>query len=236
MYLQKLLMINSGVVQKLQLDMSFKNDGTPKPTILVGTNGSGKTSALSTVADALIELASSKFQDIAPTSNSSRSFFKILGTKTVTVSAAFELLAASFKDQSESFYYIAHNGDPDPAIIGDALEDYEPYRNFVQNPPAGTKAISGDPKKIEIIFHAGSYAFFPSSRFESPYWANYQFLERDPDADFTPSYQNKLGKPIILQSSIQSLKSWMVDIMLDASVDVATVFSASDLDTLKQAS
>lgn len=56
MYLTSATIHNSGPIERLRLEASFNPDGTPKPLIFVGANGSGKTGVLSVTGDALVEM------------------------------------------------------------------------------------------------------------------------------------------------------------------------------------
>ena len=68
-----------GAIEKLQLleEDLFKDDGLPKPIVLIGQNGSGKTTLLSSVVDAMYELANNAFDDILSTRGAGYSYFKI---------------------------------------------------------------------------------------------------------------------------------------------------------------
>jgi signal recognition particle GTPase len=43
MYLANILLENSGPITSLDVSLPFNADGSPKPLVVVGTNGSGKT-------------------------------------------------------------------------------------------------------------------------------------------------------------------------------------------------
>ena len=47
MYLQKVYLENIGPIEKLELEMPFHENGNPKPVVIVGGNGTGKTIILS---------------------------------------------------------------------------------------------------------------------------------------------------------------------------------------------
>lgn len=72
MYLTDLLIVNSGAIEKLTLQPQFNADGSPKPVVLVGTNGAGKTGLLSVVADGLVEIAAQHYENITPTQGAGR--------------------------------------------------------------------------------------------------------------------------------------------------------------------
>jgi predicted ATP-binding protein involved in virulence len=57
MYLEEILLENVGPLEFADLSLPFDENGNPKPVVLVGRNGSGKSILLSHIVDALIEFA-----------------------------------------------------------------------------------------------------------------------------------------------------------------------------------
>lgn len=54
MYIEKLAYKNVGPLQDVRIDFSFNNNGAPKPIILVGENGTGKSTILSNIVDSFM--------------------------------------------------------------------------------------------------------------------------------------------------------------------------------------
>lgn len=82
MYLKDFFSVNSGPISQLHIPFEYTNSH-PVPTILLGTNGRGKTSILSIITDSLYELAAQYYTDILPVNGTSRSWFRVIGSKTV---------------------------------------------------------------------------------------------------------------------------------------------------------
>jgi hypothetical protein len=225
--------MNSGATKKIILRPQFNNDGSPKPVVLVGTNGSGKTGLLSTVADGLIEIASLHYQNITEHVGMNRNFFRILGSRTTSVGADFELSVLKFTENNISYCYRAKAG----AVSSEAVaEEKRIFGSSAPWPPENQKVVVGPPQEVQRIFANGAYAFFPSTRFELPHWANVGALNRQPEGDFSPEFSNKLAKPIIVQSAIDEIKPWIMNIMLDTIVTVSDVMASPNLDTIRQRS
>lgn len=77
MYLKKIAIENMGPIKTIVVDLPFNNEGNPKPLMLVGENGTGKTIFLSLIVDALHELENKVFTDILPKEGYGYKYYKI---------------------------------------------------------------------------------------------------------------------------------------------------------------
>jgi hypothetical protein len=231
MYLSKSVIINSGPISNLQLVAPFSEAGLPKPLVVVGANGSGKTGLLSTIADAVAEIAAQHFVDVLPQQGPGHQYFRIVGGRNLRTGQLFEFAALRFTHQNADYFVRVKAGKISPETLSDALAGFGPIKNFPEQ--GNDKTVIGNNDLVAQIFSSGAYAFFPSSRYELPHWANRAILERDPAIDFAPQFADRLDKPIIIQSAVQALKPWLVDVILDRSIDFALVLGALSLDILK---
>lgn len=220
MYLTNLLVLNSGPLADLEIAPEFHPDGTPKPLVLVGGNGCGKTNVLSIIADALIEVAARHFSDITPQRDGGRAYYRLLGPSTMRLGSAFELSAAKFVHEDIVLGYRAVSGTVDQAVI--------PRLAFLPELGQGldgqaSKTATGDVNQIEKIFRAGAYCFLPSNRSEAPAWLNSESSTDEPTASFFARTTGKLRKPLVNTTTLEATKSWLVDVILDQSLDSVTV-------------
>ena len=79
MHLTDLCIRNVGPIESCEFQPSIKDDGTPKIVTLVGLNGAGKTLLLSSIADALMLMASEAFTDVVETQGNQRPYFRVCG-------------------------------------------------------------------------------------------------------------------------------------------------------------
>ncbi len=110
MYLTDLCIENVGPIENLNLELPLSHSGTPKPAVLVGGNGSGKTIVQATIADALILLASPVFQDAAPHEEQGHAYFKVCGQINQRVDASFGVSLLRFRHGEKTATYVDKSG------------------------------------------------------------------------------------------------------------------------------
>ncbi len=115
MYLRECLIENIGPITALDVSLSLDTSGNPKPVILVGKNGTGKTIFLAYVLDALAELAKKKFRDITRGQQIGYGpFLKVTsGADTHSLSGS-SLSLLEFSDVDSKFCYVEKVGQIDP--------------------------------------------------------------------------------------------------------------------------
>lgn len=230
MYLKKAIFLNCGPIADLELTPEFNGD-LPKPVILVGTNGSGKTNALSIIADALQEIAAKHYQDVLPTQGTGHSYYRLLGGATQRLNTDFSLSALKFDENGSEILFLSSNGSPSPGIKEQKLGEF----NVNTWPLAsGTKNVEGSTERIPNIFRIGSYAFFPANRFELPNWLNIPDAQAEPGVSFNDTVTSFLKKPIVVQSSMSETKEWLANIMFDFFIDPDSIMNAKDLHDLQE--
>src|SRR5690554_1016529 len=112
MYLKDLYIENIGPLGDLHLSLPFSVEGLPKPVVLVGGNGSGKTTILSIVADALVEAAAQRYDNVTtPLAVGGRNWFRMLGPHTARVGSAGGFALLHFEHEGESFAFTEKSGN-----------------------------------------------------------------------------------------------------------------------------
>ena len=89
--------------------MPFNDNGSPKPLIIVGENGSGKTIFLSNIVDSFYEIASVAYRDARiKDSYNMEQYYKIIDTSQIKVG---EKYLYSFIQYDNSIDYIFKCGE-----------------------------------------------------------------------------------------------------------------------------
>lgn len=220
MYLRECLIENVGPIAELDVSLDLDIAGNPKPLILVGKNGTGKTIFLAYVFDALAELAKKKFSDIAIGQQIGHSpFLKISSGGDTRSLSGSSLSLLEFSDENGKFCYVEKVGQINPQDYISKLKGrFKSVQSWRENEPF-YKVVTGDEKQIETFFQNGAVCFFPSSRHERPHWLNLSAVEDEPLFGNEKRLSGVLGKPLIVERAAEENRQWLMDVLLDSLVD-----------------
>lgn len=222
MYLSDILFENLGPVEKLDLQLQFASDETPMPAIFVGANGSGKTVLLSTIADALILMATPHFQDIVPQQGLGHAYFKILGATNQRMHTTHALALLGFKHSTKYPVYVEKTGN----LSTSKISQLSPRFNGATWPQEGnSKTFSGlEKNEVQTICRNSALCFFTSSRRELPHWLNAATVGERPDnaprLEEDSKFSNVLGKPVFIERCSEENKRWILDVLFDSRTEI----------------
>jgi len=220
MYIEKIHYDNLGPIRKF--DFSFTNAGNPKPLILVGENGSGKSLFLSNIVDAFFEIAQIGYQNVAIPELNGYKYFKTLSNIQISIGEAFLCSHIRFAQDEDKIEYIFKCGskafDSYCSEIGDSLHldlqwpDTENFKKVITN-----KKIAKD------CFTKGVICYFGPSRYEKPVWVgkDYYLQSLDEHINITEKFDGTLETPIIASNITPQNMTWLLDIIVDSRTDVA---------------
>lgn len=219
MYLKHVYVENSGSLRNLDLQLSFDTEGKPKPLILVGGNGSGKTNFLSLVADALFEAAAAHYDNVLPVRGQGRAWFRVVGGRTVSVGAPGSVSLLRFDDAGTDRFFKEKAGTLDaealkgraPAIFGGQCA-WPSTKDSI-------KEFSISDAESEALFEKGVYTYFPSNRSEVPYWLNVEALPAT-EFDLRPRFSKKLRKPIYIEHALHDFTQWLLGVLADVRTEI----------------
>lgn len=103
-YIDNIYLRNVGPIESFRVTPRFSKDGLPYPIVLVGVNGSGKSTALSVVVDALLEIAGKAYQDALIPDGIGHRFYKIISSDQITHGSEYLLAHVSFSNK-KSFLF-----------------------------------------------------------------------------------------------------------------------------------
>lgn len=218
MYLKHAFVENSGSLRSLDLRPSFDNAGNPKPLIMVGGNGSGKTNFLSLVADALFEAAAVHHNNVLPAQGSRRSWFRLVGGRTVSVGAQGSVSLLHFDDNGTDRFFKEKAGVLDSELVKQRVPEI--FMNQCAWQIEGSiKEFSIDDGASRALFERGVYTYFPSNRSEVPYWLNIEALPST-EFDVSARYSKRLQKPIYVEHTLRDFTQWLLGVIADVRTEI----------------
>ena len=216
MYFKHITLRNVGPIEKINYDFQFSNDGNPKPLILVGTNGSGKSIILSYLLNALMAAQQVAFDDAE-----------------VEEGKVYKLRSTQYIRNGSTYCYARVNLGPDFSCyewqLACSREDYaknfgdpEIDSSFGEIPLPETSLFNTNfiynPLEVSKQFRSNCVLYFPANRFEQPAWLNEQNLNATAEFVERKSINRVSNRGIIQQSPLTVSKNWLMDILLDREI------------------
>lgn len=216
MYLKRLHIENNGALHKVAIEFPFTKRGMPKPVILVGGNGSGKTNLLSIIADALFEAAVTHYSDVvANVTPVNRPWFRFVGSTTVRLGQVGGFTILQFEDEGKTYLFREKAGKVTPSEAASRVaEELQAAADWPDN-ESNVKNFAISDEDSRRIFGEGVFAYFPSNRSEYPVWLNRESL---PSGEFDSAIKiaKSLKKPIYVERSLDQFQQWLLSVILES--------------------
>ena len=228
MYLDEIYLENTGPISKCHVKLPFADDSNPHPVVIVGPNGSGKSIFLSYIVDALMEFAKTAFQDIVPSDGVSAPYFRVISSRAIRSGESFSLSLLRFKTADNDLHYCEKAGRFDPGTYAPDLRSmFAPVWNWQLD--GNHKEVSNNAEIIKDEMKKGAHIFFPASRREDPDWLNPKSLTAGPDDPAIKRFNNRLAKPLRVETCAEENISWILNVFLDSLVDLNLLTSNLNL-------
>ena len=136
MYLKNALILECGSLKDLEVNFEFTKDGLPKPTLIVGENGSDKSTFLSFIDDALIEIAAKKFDDVTPAAKDGKPIWhRTIGSDTMRSGSHYEAAFLNFSQKSGPISYASKGGTLERQTIQNRLDAFPGVHEWPEKGP-----------------------------------------------------------------------------------------------------
>ena len=218
MYIKRLQLANYGPIR--DLDVSFPLDGEgPKPVLLVGENGSGKTIVLSHIVNAMILAKDTIYQE----------------SSELDAGKVFKLRSSSYISVGAEYYYT--RSDFESGLFVRELRLAKPKHTY-SDPPMGTDGRGFDAWKtkydkdkidhfetnilepsqataVKDLISKRCLLYFPSNRSEEPAWLNQENLSAKPEYTEGVLFKGETRRQLIARSPLRDIRNWLYDIAYD---------------------
>lgn len=220
MYVKRVRVVNYGPIEQLDIEFPFEGD-KPKPVVLVGENGSGKSIVLSHIVNGLVGAKDAAFPS----------------TPEVAGDTAYKIRSGSYIKSGNEFYYSRVDLEEDYFI--EEIRSVRPKREY---PDLLPEAVGHDlanawnsmaaeaqdhihsnlrgrnRKGVKDLLTKRCILFFPSNRFEDPAWLNERNLNVRPTYKDTPGITGMTDRKLICYSSLHDNQNWLFDVIYDRAV------------------
>ena len=215
-YAERIQIINYGPIEKVDIKFPFDEAGNPKPVLLVGENGSGKTILLSHIVNGLIYFKNAAYPE----------------TREVDTGKIYKIRSGAYIKQGKEFYFSRVDFDHDLHIeeirLRHPKQKYktspvETFNKDVKN--AWNKMISEEndylwvsddfDQKFKDVFSKICVQYFPFNRFEEPAWLNERNLSNRAKLTNLERTEGHTSRKIIDYSPLRDNQNWLFDIVYD---------------------
>lgn len=206
MYLKRIYLENVGPIEKIEIELPFYGEGEksnqPKPLILVGKNGSGKSSILSFAVNTFFEMKRAAYDKQDEIDGDST--FRIRKPDQIKrgKNHYYSKIDIEGENSVVEFRTILPEDKLDPAVKAKKKE-------------AGDDGFNHSFIGKKDIYKNKIFLYFPPNRFEEPVWFNKGALNSEAKFEQPEFMSNKTKRKIIQQSPLKEVKNWLLDLLLD---------------------
>lgn len=221
MYVETVFCENMGPIENAVIKAGFTPDGNPKPIVLVGKNGSGKSIMLSNIVDALHELGDQAFKDITKKDGLGHKYFKIASGNQIRLGTNSLVGYVKFTDdKNDHLEYLYLRGDAKKDKGHRAFANAGLSNAQIQIAEENDKAVTQDEKRIKQAFNKTVIAFFPSYRYAIPEWMGEDYVSKRVSDPYRRMFNGFLNRPIIVDNARLDTPSWIEDVVIDSRSDL----------------
>ncbi len=224
MYSKRIQLVNYGPIEKLDIEFPFDIDGQiPKPVVLVGENGSGKSILLSHIVNGLIAAKGVAFQE-TPEVESGK-VYKLRSSEYIMPEHEHYFARVDFEDGLHvSELRLRRNkmdySDVPIEISGIRAESMwktmEPNTN--DHYASNITTTEAQKTKIKEIFSTNCVLYFPFDRSEDPAWLNEESLTAQAQHMHLKQLAGSTERKVIASSPLHDNQNWLFSVIYDQAV------------------
>lgn len=217
MYLRSIQLRNTGPIRDLNLVLPFEGEN-PKPLLLVGRNGSGKSTVISFVVNALVALKQQIYEDVEIEKGK---VYRVRSPLGIHGDAQFYFAKVEFERGVSLIEWQLNNVRE---TITDLTELQTLDASCHEIPAAETshfKLPLGElaaPHLLEATLRKTSLLFFPADRFEPPDWLNTESLSSELQLPEQSRMKGRTLRRIFSRNRLKPTLEWLHAVIYDIMV------------------
>ena len=207
MYAKRIQITNYGPIDQLDITFPFEGDA-PKPVVLVGENGSGKSIFLSHIVNGLISAKDIIYTETPEVETGKvykiRSGFYIKSEREFYFSKV-DFENKLFIEEIRSVRLRQEYSSLPTGLLGADAQNVWKKMSSDQNDYFDSNSFHQNKRKIEDIFSQNCVLYFPPNRFEDPAWLNEENLIAKAQYMDLKKLKGYTSRKIINYSPLQAL-------------------------------
>ena len=222
MHTKRIQLTNYGPIEKLDIEFPFDSK-LPKPVVLVGQNGSGKSILLSHIVNGLLQAKDIVYPE-TPEVEPGR-VYKFKTNFYIKSGSKFSFARVDFEEGwfiSEITTMRPKQDYPEvpPGIVGTAAESMWRKLESVSNDHSESNfnVDYAAFNKLKGVFAENCILYFPFNRFEEPAWLNKQNLTTQAKYVESKRLRDHTGRQAIAISPLHENRDWLFDVIYDRRV------------------
>lgn len=219
MFLKRISSHNVGPIGDIDVCFEKNNNGMPKPVVLVGENGAGKSTIMSNIVDSMFEMARMVYDDAVKQDGYKYQYYKAINHSEIRVGEDYMISYVEYEDCEKDLRYVFKGGSIEKekacGLIKNQLDDignWEIDGNY--------KAISGGKNDYDSIFNSNVLCFFGPDRYEKPIWLGNKYYEELEHLSINGRFSGEMVNNIVAKNVSDSTLKWLLDVIVDSRTDI----------------
>lgn len=217
-YVERIIIKNRAPFDSIDLKFNDKSI-----SVLTALNGKGKTTILSYIMDAWVEITRKAYPNSYK--GKENDYYRISSSSFDIDISSPSIVYIRFNNNGANLDYADIRGIKNREWYESAilLENRIPFERMQSalNDTASAKVLSEKLSKKETgtsIFSNNIITYFPAYRFELPSYLNEEY-KKDVQHQIESEYSGYLTNPLEVKSSIKNIANWIMDVVLDQEVN-----------------
>ena len=220
MYAKRVQIINYGPIGELDIEFPFDGD-VPKPVVLVGANGSGKSILLSHIVNGLTSAKDHAYPE-SPEIETGK-VFKLRSSSYIKSGGECYFAKADFEDglsigELRSRLLKRDYQSMPSELTGEAATSYWDQMASDMTDHLDSTIFNENQNKVREIFSRNCALYFPPNRFEEPAWLNEDNLLAQAEYMDFKRVQGYTNRKVINYSPLRDNQNWLFEVVYDRAV------------------
>ena len=218
MYAKTIQLINCGPIDRLDISFPFNGDA-PRPVLLVGANGSGKSILLSHIVNGLLSGQAIAYPETPEVEVGK--VYKVRSPSYIKTGETYCYARVDFEDKLSLGEIVLQSRKQDYSDAPPGISDTNVQGLWDRMKPEESDHYfsfsSSRSKDIETAFSNNCVLYFPPNRFEEPAWLNQENLNAKAHYMDLKHFQGYTNRKVIRYSPLSDIQNWLFEVIYDRS-------------------